>query len=108
MDESDRRFGRKIGFLVAAVGGLFLLANHASAVSLREVYFVPAVFGTAFVVYGGAMAAFPQVFCAPVRHGEPPRDAIRRTPWHRNVAQAVLAVVGMAAGLWLWFGVYMR
>lgn len=90
--------GRWLGFILIVAGIGCLAANHL-LVTLAEKKLFPLVMGGAFfLAVGLAGVTLPQILTAGA--------AGERLPWWGHLLGGILAVGGLALGLYLWLAVY--
>lgn len=86
------------GFLLMVAGAGCLAAHHALVLATGKKWFTLVWGGSIFLALGLAGFVLPQIFTAGAT-GE-------RVPWWGHLIGGLLAVTGLALGLYLWLVVY--
>lgn len=89
---------RRTGLLYMAAGIACLAANHAMALAAAKKFLPLVCGGSVFLALGLAGIILPQILTAGAT-GE-------RVPWWGHIVGGILAVGGLALGLYLWLVVY--
>lgn len=107
-EESAELFGgpRRRAFFVATVGIGLLALNHAFALLIERVSLELTVLGAICLTVGACGIVVPGAVGPAHNPDRTLWEGIKQTPWWANLTGGAATVLGLALGLWLFFGFY--